>query len=98
MTEEEAKTKWCPMTRFFFAQMSGRLTGSGVLPGEAPMFAAVNTDRPDGACIGSGCMMWRDDLDRVVTGREIARTVGDKIRIEKETVPGGYCGLAGRPL
>lgn len=48
MTEEEAKTKWCPMVRF----------------NAEPGFPAFNRNgtsmeySPDFCCIGSACMMW----------------------------------------
>lgn len=50
-----------------------------------------------GFCKASECMMWRDNLDRVLTGRDIIVTDGNKRNIVKETVPSGYCGLAGKP-
>lgn len=68
MTEEQAKTKWCPMVR------AGR-EGANTT-------AAVNWPQDGGAtvihqewakCIGSGCMMWRwnkayDSKNEVVIG------------------------------
>lgn len=47
MTEEEAKTKWCPHAR--------------VLEGYAERTSANRTaeGKPAGLCIGSGCMAWR---------------------------------------
>lgn len=43
MTEEEAKTKWCPMVRFTY--LSNR--------SDDP------SDGMGALCIGSACMMWR---------------------------------------
>lgn len=42
MTEQEAKTKWCPMVR-----IDAIVVGDEI--------------HRRGACIGSGCMMWRYD-------------------------------------
>jgi len=51
MTEEEAKTKWCPMVRF---------TGAGTATDQE---WATNRGGDYGAqafkCIGSECMAWR---------------------------------------
>ena len=44
MTEQEARTKWCPMVR---ANISGNSNG------------AFNRDGDDCACIASDCIMWR---------------------------------------
>jgi len=48
MTEDEARTKWCPMSRIIFDDEEG-----GV--------ANLNRNGTDtfGLCIASGCMMWR---------------------------------------
>ena len=52
MTEEEAKTKWCPMARAL---------------AESSVSAAVNrtfesgAEDPDCRCLASGCMAWRFD-------------------------------------
>jgi hypothetical protein len=50
MTEEEAKTKWCPMSRSgeYFSTNRG---SDGI---------TYDTD----SCIASDCMMWRQDLAR----------------------------------
>jgi hypothetical protein len=47
MTEDEAKTKWCPHAR--------------VLDGSPPGGAGVNRKGPEAGvyCIASGCMAWR---------------------------------------
>lgn len=47
MTEQEAKTKWCPMVRLLSEGQPGQLLSNR--PNSAP----------GGNCIGSGCMMWR---------------------------------------
>jgi hypothetical protein len=52
MTEEQARKKWCPMTRFLYAEGD---SSRGVYA------VAVNTDRPESLCVGSECMMWRWD-------------------------------------
>ena len=45
MTEEEAKTKWCPMARVMGSETSGnRLLDNTLTPGSL--------------CIASACMMW----------------------------------------
>jgi len=61
MTEDEAKTKWCPMVRFHVVGAArGTVVGVyankplGVTSGEDGM---VTMDSP--LCIGSACMMWR---------------------------------------
>ena len=54
MTEDEAKTKWCPQSRVSSVGSTGR--------------AGINRDdyggknkTPDGTnCIASGCMAWRE--------------------------------------
>lgn len=51
MTEEEAKTKWCPMVR----TSSGGLIGNRDNAHDGQL-----TSFDDGSrCIGSACMMWR---------------------------------------
>jgi len=50
MTEEEAKTKWCPMVR----------------PGRNRNFIDEKDAFNDSLCIGSDCMMWRTYPKEVV--------------------------------
>lgn len=52
MTEDEAKTKWCPMFRVTAYEL------------DAPQDYRPQTDNrgrhaPEGNCLGSGCMAWR---------------------------------------
>lgn len=49
MTEEEAKTKWCPMVRINGNAMDYILNRKA-------------SDRHS-YCIGSACMMWRENVD-----------------------------------
>lgn len=90
MTEDEAKTKWCPMSRLPWLERGDEGgTPKRAVPGNRWGDGHI----ADGAmCIGSACMMWRRD---VITPEE-ARAVrgGDKVA-EALAIP-GYCGLAGR--
>lgn len=51
MTEEEAKTKWCPHVRY----VSSR--GEGINRWQSGMDAQYNPEHA--RCIGSACMAWR---------------------------------------
>ena len=59
MTEEEAKTKWCPMVRIMFRQDGGGANSwtHDNPKGEINAYARMPEQS---RCIGSGCMMWRD--------------------------------------
>lgn len=112
-TEEEAKTKWCPMVR---CEGDNRHWGS-------PTQAA-----PISACVGSGCMMWRDcgpkhettrnyhDEKTIKPKANTAHVYPDGWRYEftdvdqngrpfdllhrigaDDATSVGYCGLAGKP-
>lgn len=50
MTEEEAKTKWCPLVRLRTIGDAMRRRGE-----------EFSTGDPDVLCIGSACMAWRVD-------------------------------------
>jgi hypothetical protein len=47
MTEDQAKTKWCFMSRF--------IKWGGSVVSNQP----IGDETPDGNCIGSRCMAWR---------------------------------------
>lgn len=47
MTEDEAKTKWCPMVR---------VASGPYVPGT---YSVGMLDNQEAKCIGSACMMWR---------------------------------------
>ena len=86
MTEDEAKTKWCPHVRL-------TATGDPVNGGE---WSTNRADQEIGletvSCIGSECMAWR----RFKIGQHqesCGPQGGYKTVVDYE----GYCGLAGKP-
>jgi hypothetical protein len=101
VTEEEAKTKWCPHVRAY----------------GLPEFPAFNrhsdgsVDRATG-CIGSACMMWRwgilpmqlhsfaatDGWDHVsAEDSEDGRELWLEPEAQQMARRRGFCGLAGKP-
>jgi len=85
MTEDEARTKWCPMVRVLVTRndnvwQGNMLTNRGEIP-------ASNTDT---LCIASDCMMWQatdNEFDP-----EPPQT--SAVRVPQKGKPAGYCGLA----
>jgi hypothetical protein len=88
MTEDEAKTKWCPHVRALalasnnFPIAANRVTDTSGTPEQS-------------RCIGSACMAWRwiapTPMFRPGTMELAAMDPGT----DKPTR--GYCGLAGKP-
>jgi hypothetical protein len=106
MTEDEAKTKWCPMVRI---SAFGEHTSSP--PANRVMDAINKTvarNPRDCRCLGSECMMWRlskpadpeallryannNGLTTQEAMRELRLTEADFSAAQ------GYCGLAGGGL
>ena len=54
MTEDEAKTKWCPMVRVANGGSAGFNRNS---------IGTLRHIEAETHCIGSACMMWRDMFD-----------------------------------
>jgi translation initiation factor RLI1 len=78
MTEDEAKQKWCPMVRMDKETFGNRFEdGDNVLH--------------NSNCIGSACMMWRENFEPVGVMDERGLAC-----IEMKNA-GGFCGLAGKP-
>ena len=82
MTEEEARTKWCPFTNSIsWIRVNGATTGA------ISVNRALNQDSGEVVvtacmlCIASDCAAWREDKR--------------PLRKKKDGV--GYCGLAGKP-
>lgn len=82
MTEEHARTKWCPHMRQPACMPDGTSVAVNFLPAD---------NGPDcrGNCIASDCMAWRWDDGE---GPEYVESL-KAVRMKK--VATGYCGLAG---
>lgn len=61
MTEEEAKTKWCPMARILFTTPDGGYAVGNLFKHSTGMMEAT-------MCLGSGCMLWREHPDPQMGG------------------------------
>jgi len=83
MTEEEARTKWCPMVRITWYPT----------PAPETSISGWNRDEINTNCIASDCMMWRKGEKKEV---EIDRGYGQPPAYI-DVVETGYCGLGGRP-
>jgi hypothetical protein len=96
MTEDEARTKWCPFARVIENGSASGAHNRVQLPTGRDVRVPVA-----GFCLASTCMAWRQVYTTVVVdGRGVivpnqATWGGDYER--KDIVSGGYCGLAGRP-
>lgn len=105
MTEEEAKTKWCPMARESGAESS--VFWNKPLAWLNRYLGMSEDDARDKAhlCIGSACMAWRWTAFSQYSVYPYASRALAEEHIEgiKEFDPpelpqiGGYCGLAGKP-
>lgn len=62
MTEDEAKTKWCPFVRFVPESVS---VFAGTTRG-IPLTRDEGVEHAGFSCIGSACMAWRRDPDRAL--------------------------------
>lgn len=84
MTEEEAKTKWCPMVRMVVANADGGVAATNGTAGFNRLSEV--TGREPGPCIASSCMWWR--------------WVGPHFDLNDGRFthpPEGYCGAVGNP-
>ena len=83
MTEQEAKTKWCPMARTVSDTRNHATANRLVDRGPS------NADS-DCMCLVSDCMMWRwDDKTVLSEGHFGTYTIKDYTH--------GHCGLGGKP-
>ena len=84
MTEEEAKTKWCPHKRVAIIKHDWSEITTGHNQIELDGEPGLTKDAVHYRCIASACMAWRWEPIRGFSDEEMAP-------IE------GYCGLAGHP-
>lgn len=89
MTENNAKTKWCPFVRSDNADNAINRWTDGDYSIAGPYQKAF-------LCIGSECMAWR------ATDNEIQATPSGPVefgraRNASDYVSAGYCGLVGKP-
>ena len=61
MTEEEAKTKWCPMVRQPFTLNDQMVAANR---------SQESQNSPSNNCIGSACMMWRNYIPHVLDPKQ----------------------------
>lgn len=94
VTEEEAKTKWCPHANVYSSYQNTGACGNRALE-----FNDLRPNWKHANCLGSGCMMWTPALS--TKGGEVWRYLTEKdrddtIRLNPNDglIKGGVCGLA----
>lgn len=102
MTEDEAKTKWCPFVRMQAPGQSiinriSRAMWRILKPGTSD-FDYYKDIEADCNCIGSACMAWRWDYAWAQSTQE---GQGGDLVLRLKPLNGkprmGWCGLAGKP-
>lgn len=100
MTEEEAKTKWCPCARVAAATTEAE---PYTLIRNTPAFNRIQTPaegrKPVGSeCIASACMAWRTRTIRTHVNH-VNRDGTSAVATQPEDIVtlDGFCGLAGQP-
>lgn len=91
ITEEEAKTKWCPAARCTGTIDDIPVGGNRV--GD-PWIHSRFVEQTK--CIGSGCMAWRWCEEHNIDAMEHYEACAPGIP-GTPPKPVGYCGLAGKP-
>ena len=107
MTEDEAKTKWCPHKRVAIIKHDWSEITTGHNQIELDGEPGLTKDAVHYRCIASACMAWRWNEGIHFWGNAaggFCSTVGDEnppegfvIRKGSKDSLDGYCGLAGRP-
>jgi hypothetical protein len=88
MTEEEAKTKWCPLVRFYEVEPN---SGRPIIINRASDGAIGK----ESACIGSACMMWRwKTVRQEYPGQDTIVKATPGYYPKVVNTEHGYCGLA----
>lgn len=93
MTEEEAKTKWCPFVRITpetdnYNPITNRNVGTG--DDDTDMGKEV-------CCIGSRCMAWRWAPVIPAFAPETHAIIDTPWKAADANQTDGYCGLVGKP-
>lgn len=92
MTEEEARSKWCP-----FANVYVPYSGTGAAGNRAlNKGTGIQGSEKDALCIGSACMAWRARLRHKTCVLTVIDDFGPDYD-KSEWDRAGYCGLAGKP-
>jgi hypothetical protein len=111
MTEDEAKTKWCPAYRVAMAGAGGSSMST------VSFRDLTNRPREGGKCMASACMVWRvsghspeyTDVQNTAIGQKpkpVEGKVWRRVHRDDEAANDwqwrlyateGHCGLAGRP-
>lgn len=94
MTEEQAKTKWCPMVRL----IDGQPPGAASTNREYKEFGTEHEE--SNRCIGAACMMWRwDDVPNPVYEAQspFMQWTPANIPMTIKSETHGHCGLSGCP-
>lgn len=96
MTEDEAKTKWCPMAREILVASCDETR-----PAHNRVEVITSTlDRKiiESLCIGSRCMMWcwNKTAKPIPQGLSLATMAKLKAYPEMQNTDSGYCGLSGK--
>jgi hypothetical protein len=106
MTENEAKTKWCPFVRVS--------AGAGCIGGVSNRQDGSHNKTPDGNpnCIGSACMAWREaepEFGEILESRPADPGTANpdpehwgyhmptESWVRRQMIRKFYCGLAGKP-
>jgi len=100
MTEDEAKTKWCP-----HYQVTSTDDDDNRSTRFDPATKTYSATLKDACCLGSACMAWRwnDERNPDWRPRHGMMSVGyeehpdDRPSAWRKSTTDGFCGLAGRP-
>ena len=101
MTEDEAKTKWCPESIFAVDSPTGQ-SGNRWDNGDGSSTGSYANNACN--CLGSACMAWRrikdiSNLAEIEKARQLMAVGSGYYKIEPEfkNTEHGYCGKAGKP-
>jgi len=100
LTEEGARTKWCPQARVFDVSGTNSAAAINRYDEDVPSKnngADEDSLPPSARCVGSNCMAWRwGDCHPTETVDVIETPTPGLHRRVSRPIQRGYCGLAGR--